>query len=290
MTFSKKNAIFAVLFLILRIMKNTKKEMYTIINPAFLQKLGHNVSSMSELLLFDNLDGECKDIPPSSFFSNNLIKLGSDIIVISLYGELKYMMDCNRPINLRSGEFAYLHEGEIIEFLDADADCKIILLSLPHKIGMINLKDKDVSYYSSVVRPTSQTLDELCSTYRRMKHKMDDPSFTLKEDIVFSYLMVFLSLMYDAMNKTDNASVKSQSGVADRQMELYNEFVRSVKTHYAEHRDVAFYASDICISPGHLGRIVKNISGKTVSEWIKDYVVLEAKVMLRLQKLAIKLL
>lgn len=266
---------------------NIKEEMYTIINSNFLKKLGDNVSAMSELLLFDNLDGTVKETDPHEFFSNNLIKLGSDIIVICLNGLLKYMMDCDRPMNLRPGEFAYLKEGEIIDFLDADKDCKIILISLPHNIGMINIRDKSASYNSSVIKPPSEQLDELCTIYRMMKKKMDSPNCRLKEEIVYSYLMVVLSLLYEAINNSGNMLTHGRLTAADRQMELYNKFVKSVKRNYAAHRDVAFYASDICISPGHLTRIVKNVSGKRVSEWIRDYVVLEAKVMLRLQDLAI---
>ncbi|MDE5883172.1 MAG: helix-turn-helix domain-containing protein, partial [Muribaculaceae bacterium] len=60
-----------------------------------------------------------------------------------------------------------------------------------------------------------------------------------------------------------------------------------VKKAFTSHRDVGHYASALHLSPGHLSRIVKNVSGKTVSEWIKDYVILEAKVMLRSKDLAI---
>lgn len=96
-----------------------------------------------------------------------------------------------------------------------------------------------------------------------------------------------LLLLYDAMMKIECNRPSGKIIAANRQMELYNKFVASVKSNYMSHREVSFYASDICISPGHLARIVKNISGKTVSEWIRDYVILEAKVMLRLNTLAI---
>lgn len=268
-------------------MENLKDELYTVINSTFLKKLGDNVSTMAELLLFDNLDGTIKKTDPHDFFSNNLIKLGSDILVICRNGVLKYMMDCNRPMNLRSGEFAYLKEGEIIDFLEADNDCKIILISLPHNIGMISIRDKSASYNSSVIEPPPEQLNELCTIYRMMKKKMDTSSCGLREEIVYSYLMVMLSLLYEAINNSDNMLLRGRLAVADRNMELYTKFVKSVKNNYAAHRDVAFYASDICISPGHLARIVKKVSGKRVSEWISDYVVLEAKVMLRLQELAI---
>lgn len=265
-----------------------KDELYTIVNTSLLKKLGDNASTLSELLLFDNIDGSSEGADAEFFFSQKLIKLGADMILICLTGGLKYMSDCNHSINLQPGQFAFHKEGEIIDFIEADMESKVILISLPHDIGIIqHLKDKIVSNYSVVITPASEMFDELCSVYRMMKKKVDDENFSMKEEIVYSYLISILLLLYDAMIKSENDHTYGKIIADDRQMELYNKFVASVKTNYMNHREVTFYASDICISPGHLARIVKNISGKTVSEWIKDYVILEAKVMLRLKKLAI---
>ena len=41
------------------------------------------------------------------------------------------------------------------------------------------------------------------------------------------------------------------------------------------------------MTPGHLSRIVKTVSGKSVSEWIRNYVILEAKVLLKSSDLPI---
>ncbi len=269
-------------------MANTKDELYTVVNSSLLKKLGDNASNMSELLLFDNIDGYSEGADAEFFFSKKLIKLGADMILICLTGGLKYISDCSQAINLNPGEFAFHKTGEIIDFIEADMESKVILISLPHDIGIIqHLKDKIVSNYSAVISPTSEIFDELCSVYRMMKRKVDDENFSMKEEIVYSYLISMLLLLYDAMMKIECNRPSGKIIAANRQMELYNKFVSSVKTNYMNHREVSFYASDICISPGHLARIVKNISGKTVSEWIRDYVILEAKVMLRLNTLAI---
>lgn len=269
-------------------MINTKEELYTIVNSSLLMKLGENASTLSGLLLFDNLDDSSDDADADFFFSQKLIKLGADMILICLTGNLIYAMDCSRQIDLRPGEVAFHKEGDIIDFIDADMDSKVILISLPCNLGIIHhLKDKIVSSYSAVMAPNPEIFDELCCVYRMMKKKMDDKNFIMREEIVFSYLISLLLLLYNAINKADITSSHGKLASGHRQMELYNKFVKSVKTNYMRHRDVAFYASDICVSPGHLARIVKKISGKPVSEWIKDYVILEAKVMLRLKEIAI---
>ena len=45
-------------------------------------------------------------------------------------------------------------------------------------------------------------------------------------------------------------------------------------------RSVKFYADQLCLTPKHLSGVVKEVSGKTVGEWIDELVILEAKALL----------
>ncbi len=44
---------------------------------------------------------------------------------------------------------------------------------------------------------------------------------------------------------------------------------------------MGFYARELCITPKYLTTLIRRVSGKSVSEWIDIYVVLEAKALLR---------
>ena len=48
------------------------------------------------------------------------------------------------------------------------------------------------------------------------------------------------------------------------------------------------YADRLCISPKHMSMVVKKVSGRTASDWIDDYVILQAKQMLRSSSLTIQ--
>lgn len=62
---------------------------------------------------------------------------------------------------------------------------------------------------------------------------------------------------------------------------IMQRFMHEVRTHYKEERKVQFYAERLHLTAGYLSTLIKNISGKTASEWIDSYVLLEAKVMLK---------
>ena len=60
-----------------------------------------------------------------------------------------------------------------------------------------------------------------------------------------------------------------------------HEFVRLVRKFFRKERTVKFYADKLCISPKYLSLVIKESTGRSAAEIIDEYVVLEAKNMLR---------
>ena len=69
--------------------------------------------------------------------------------------------------------------------------------------------------------------------------------------------------------------------------ELFFDFLRLVPIHFAEHHDVAFYASRLCITPRYLSKIVRDVSGRTVVDYINQMLLLEASYLLQQTSLPI---
>lgn len=265
-----------------------KGQFYTEITPSVLRSIGGTISLVPGLFLFDTLD-QGASVPIAEIqFVKGLMKLRSEIIMLCLEGWLTFMMDCNQPISLKSGEVALFKEGQIIEFIDADWNCKLIVVAWPQDMGLCDFKDWNAFSYSLVMTPSEEVMNELCSVYRMMKKKMDDPTFVRSEEIIRAYMSVIVLNLYDTMMKLDpDLTHQNMENSNNRELAVYNQFIREVKKSFTSHRDVGYYASALHLSSGHLSRVVKNVSGKTVSEWVKDYVILEAKVMLRSKELAI---
>lgn len=69
---------------------------------------------------------------------------------------------------------------------------------------------------------------------------------------------------------------------------LMQQFIKEVQQHYKQKRKVIFYAEQLHISTGYLSTIVRKVSGRTATEWIDDYVILEAKALLKSGKTTIQ--
>lgn len=66
-----------------------------------------------------------------------------------------------------------------------------------------------------------------------------------------------------------------------RRTNYVREFLQLVGEYHKRERGVAFYASKLFISPKYLSIIIKESTGRSAAEWIDDYVILEAKNLLR---------
>ena len=60
-----------------------------------------------------------------------------------------------------------------------------------------------------------------------------------------------------------------------------DKFLSLVQQHFKKERFLQFYADELEITPKHLSRTMKSLTGFSAVEWIERYVVLEAKVQLK---------
>lgn len=67
----------------------------------------------------------------------------------------------------------------------------------------------------------------------------------------------------------------------DRRNYYFIKFLDLLGKHCIQERSVSFYADKLFITPKYLSTIIKETSGKSASEWINEFVMIEAKMRLR---------
>lgn len=80
----------------------------------------------------------------------------------------------------------------------------------------------------------------------------------------------------------------------ERNEEIFESFMELLAQHHSTERNLSYYAEKIGITTNYLSKLVKEYSGKTAVEWINEYVILEAKTMIKhtqytIQEIAYKL-
>ena len=70
-------------------------------------------------------------------------------------------------------------------------------------------------------------------------------------------------------------------GKITRNHEITKDFLGLVAEHYECEREVSFYAEKLCVTPKHLGYVVKTVYGEPASETIAKAVIMDAKSKLK---------
>ena len=97
--------------------------------------------------------------------------------------------------------------------------------------------------------------------------------------------MLYAVFLLDLQNAQQYAVVHRQ--VPQRVEEIFIGFIRLLPDHFAEHHDIPFYASALHISPVYLSRIVRQVTGRTVVDYINQMLLMEASFLLRTSELSI---
>ncbi|MCC8118758.1 MAG: helix-turn-helix domain-containing protein [Bacteroidales bacterium] len=70
-------------------------------------------------------------------------------------------------------------------------------------------------------------------------------------------------------------------GSTNRHLDIYNRFIELVQKHFAQEHKIGFYADKLCITPKYMSQIIYKTSGRFAKDYIKDCLVIEAKVLLK---------
>ena len=111
----------------------------------------------------------------------------------------------------------------------------------------------------------------------------------LSECMEASLRHLFCSVIYricDAIISTKNEL--PLIGVKERSSEYFERLMTLLADNYREQRNVEFYAERMNISSKHLSRVIRSYTGKSVHQWIDEFVALEIKNLLKYSNLSIQ--
>lgn len=100
----------------------------------------------------------------------------------------------------------------------------------------------------------------------------------LRRESLMQLLRLFYFDIY-AYFRSDPHNAKSIKYTHKEDVAL--KFMQLIIQNFAEHREVAFYADKLCLTPKYLTSVVHYVSGKSAKDWIVGYLILEIKALLR---------
>ena len=243
-----------------------------------------------KVVLTDNLDDNEKDSEEHQHPSFP-IQVSMNVSIICVSGQLEMDIDL-KHYTLTQGYTALLMTGSFFQMKSVQPGTKYIVIAItPNFIKFMGNVKMGVEFGNQlkehpVHQPPAQELEENISLYKALKQKLLDKTYLYKEDVAKSYFRIMLGNIFQDFARSTGLEGATQS--MGRKEELFMQFVEVVKENYIKHRNIVFYADKLCVSPKYLSSVVHIVSGKYATEWINQYVVLEAKILLRSNGVSIK--
>ncbi|MCD7901620.1 MAG: helix-turn-helix domain-containing protein [Bacteroides sp.] len=184
---------------------------------------------------------------------------------------------------ISAGTLLIAFPDQILQCLEISDDFQGIFIAISRKISdEIYPKLKIVLplfFYTKEYPCVNLSSDEMSSLmeYYDMfwnKVKRED---TYKKDVIQGLLISMYYEIYDIYRHR----VPRRSEKKNRKEILFDQFMRMLSENYKKERSVNYYARELFLTPKHLSSVVKEVSGKTAGEWIDNFVIFEAKSLLK---------
>lgn len=156
----------------------------------------------------------------------------------------------------------------------------------------IDIKNMMPLFLKFVENPTLALTPEESRSMRGMIAQIEretrGPETHFSFDIVSGLIAATIYKVGDIMYHYLAEHPEGQNNSHNRAEEYFKQFTHLLGEHFREERSVGFYARQLCITPKYLTTLIKHISGQSVSEWIDNYVILEAKTLLKYSTMSIQ--
>ena len=196
-----------------------------------------------------------------------------------------------REMTLHEGDLYTYSPGFEITILDGSSDYSgICMLGDEHfTLSLPTVRNAIRTAYFSVVELTSPVLKLKADDRHRLQELMQ---------MIIHYQQTGLPNANESMQMlyglflTDLAAIQEHSihehRFPKRVEEIFLGFLGLLPQHFAEHHDIGFYASQLCITTTYLSRVVRQVSGgRTVVDYINQMLLMEATFLLRQTSMSI---
>lgn len=158
-------------------------------------------------------------------------------------------------------------------------------------INRVHIDQKQLLHLFMAVRenPTLQLSDAEWNEISRALKEVYDEGQRGREDAISTEIIqtLFRALAYRLCRVIDDQLCqRSEAGdilgaTRNRNAAYFNTFIEELSRHFRQERSVGFYADRLHLTPKYLTTLLRTTTGRTASEWIDEYVVLEAKNLLK---------
>jgi AraC-like DNA-binding protein len=224
-----------------------------------------------------NWEVEMNDLDKVYSIENDFFLIDNPVIA-SAY-DYPFKLDVNATV---ASSITVLMPGQILqyEYISEDLEGFFLIMSKHFANSLLTNMQKRYSLRLSFsdnlcISLDVSELESMLDYYDLLKKTQRIGNLSIRREIAKHLTLAFYhALTYQSLI-LPNKIPQSRGDV------LMDRFIKLVEENFREQRDIGFYADRLCLTPKYLSKVIKESSGALAGEWIDNYVVLEAKVLLK---------
>lgn len=260
------------------------------ISIALIRKLNPAMKGIGNDFIMDSTEYYIPDV--NSIFKYPL-RLDGIIIAVRKQGSATININL-REYNTTKNDLILCAPGNILQSIPKPGmhQTQMFLISSDFLKEMyINLNSFMTFFISLKEQPifslTDEEVKELEAFYTLIEETIDRND-NFRTEIVRRLMGAYLYKLGSILHRRQPEFLSVNPKSMKREEILFNQFINLLTEHHRKERRVDFYAEQLFLSPKHFSTVVKKVSGKTAGEWIDEYVILEAKALLKYSVMSIQ--
>lgn len=247
---------------------------------AMIHDKAHKVIYDDFMMLEDNFDDE---VPKGFTYVGTPVKLLFVTLIICLRGRMRIRVNLKEMI-VEANNVLLIIPGSIIDMVVCEGDCRMAVMHIDNdkvahqpSVKILLQLRTIIKNESFITRFRESAMLQFVEGYKMMRKVINDETLKFKNEAIEG---CFQAMAAYWMSEIEFQSQFEAAPKITRNEQIFKHFLNLVQKNYMVHREVSFYADQICITAKYLGVVVAQVSGRRPLDWIRDYVILDAKAML----------
>lgn len=245
------------------------------------------MTSYSDLLMmYDNLDNPLADTfsqEVKDFLGMLPMKINFTVVILCVEGGVD--IQCNlKDLSVKKNGLVVIPAGSKAEKVEIHDDSTVIVLVIPDQTYAPPTSFHDATYAASnFTSPTRIELEDSemvqgINIYRMLRSQLKMDEKNVSPDLVKAYMLLLAGIAAVAFQRW---RIRSKKHKLTNKEQIYHDFLRILSEEYRSHRDVAFYAEQLDLTPKYFASVIYDASGNHPLDLIKEQVILDAQNLLK---------
>ena len=260
-------------------MKKNKETKIKNLTPDLLSELFQIYNVENQFIIFDDF----KDIIFSDGKINGDVygypyKFNEVLIVFCMCGKVKAKIGI-KDIEIEKQNMFVILPKQIFVITEVTADFKAAIVVLKPRFFDVRNNLSEIMELQQFIQKEQglfipeQDMQEFITLLELMKMKIVNFNIFTSQ-IIQHYCYI---LFYNCYALFKQKEAERQIVNTEKKELVFQRFINEVERHFKEQHEVGFYADKLCLTPKYLSLLIKEASGKTAADWIREYLMLEAR-------------